>query len=238
MDQAQSDEVMCGRYSVAEPGKQDLKTRFQLVNWTGELGPRFNIAPTQRAPVILDAAADTLTMARWGLIPHWAKDIAIGNRMINARAETVAEKPAFRRPFRTQRCLVLCDGFYEWQKTGKGKVPHRITLGTGGPFAFAGIWDRWKDPDGRGTITSFAILTTEANRQMQPIHDRMPVILARRDERRWLDPELPERALQALSKPFTGVLRTYAISTLVNSPSHDVPEVIKPVRVTSVHMTS
>lgn len=163
--------------------------------------PRGNAAPTERMPVVvLSNDRRVLTGMRWGLVPFWAKDLAIGSRMINARSETVLEKPAFREAIARRRCLVPAGGFYEWQKTPGGKRPLRITLPGGDLFAFAGLWAKWKAPDG-STLRTYTILTTEPNEVLRPIHDRMPVILPRDAEDAWLDPATPVEAARALLKP-------------------------------------
>ena len=164
---------------------------------------------------------------RWGLIPHWAKDPGIGSRMINARAETVAEKPAFRDALRRRRCLVLADGFFEWQRTDRAKRPMRIVMRSGEPFAFAGLWSVWKDPNGN-RVPSCAIITTEANGLLRPIHDRMPVILARDAEEFWLDGgAIDPGALGGVLAPFTAdAMEAYEVSTLVNSAANNHPGVI------------
>ncbi len=220
---------MCGRYTQVMSWSEMIGL-YRITDTTHRLNlpPRYNIAPTQEAPVVR-AIGDgrRLDMLRWGLVPAWAKDIDIGARMINARAETVAEKPSFKAAFRRRRCLVTCDGFYEWQKTPAGKQPYRITLKGGEPFAFAGLWERWeKAADGK-PIESFTIVTTEANAFLRPIHIRMPVILGSDDYDSWLDTEgtPPDRAAKLL-RPFAGNLDATPVSTHVNSPQNDDPECI------------
>jgi putative SOS response-associated peptidase YedK len=165
-------------------------------------------------------------MLRWGLIPSWAKDPAMGAKLINARAETVAEKPSFRSAFRHRRCLVVADGFYEWQKQEGKKQPFYFRLQDGQPFAFAGLWESWKDPNGE-VVDSCTILTTEANQLMQPIHDRMPVILASQDYDLWLDPTVQSEQLQNLLQPFPSeAMVSYPVSTKVNKPTNDTPELV------------
>jgi len=221
---------MCGRYTLIDLQAALRDRGLHVSPGPKSLLPLYNIAPSQRVPVVLNTAPDRLTMARWGLIPHWAKDPTIGYRMINARAETVAQKPAFRRPFQRQRCLVLADGFYEWQRLGGHKVPCRITLTTGTPFAFAGLWDAWEDPTTRAPLTTFTIITTTANRLLTPIHDRMPVMLPRAQEAAWLREDLSERAALACLKPYPAAqMQTAEVSPLVNSPRNNGPEVLRPV---------
>jgi putative SOS response-associated peptidase YedK len=221
---------MCGRYTQTASVKE-LRERFGVADDAPlELKPRYNIAPTQEAPVIVDDDGRKLALYRWGLIPSWAKDPALGHKLINARAETVAEKPSFRKPFQARRCLVPADGFYEWRRIiGGGKVPTRIVLPARETFAMAGLWDSWKGPDGK-EVRTFAILTTEANAAMRPVHDRMPVILTRQGESAWLSLQTPAPVVEALLKPWSGELETYAVSPLVNSPRNDAPELIEPAR--------
>ncbi|MCH7795368.1 MAG: SOS response-associated peptidase, partial [Proteobacteria bacterium] len=167
---------------------------------------------------------------RWGLIPAWAKDPAIGNRTINARAETVAEKPAFRAAFRERRCLIVADGFYEWKTEAGGKQPYRITLVDGGPFALAGLWERWAGPHGGEAIESCTIVTTEANARLRAIHPRMPVILAPDAFDPWLDPETPGAEAEALLVPYPSeALTHYRVSPRLNSPANDDPALIEPL---------
>ncbi|WP_042334468.1 SOS response-associated peptidase [Desulfosporosinus meridiei] len=222
---------MCGRYSFSKP--KNITERFGIVQleFEFEFGPRFNIAPSQEVPVVIHKnGSNLLLMFRWGLIPYWAKDESIGNKLINARAETLAEKPSFRRSFEEKRCLVLADGFYEWKKEGRIKKPYRITLQDGRPFAFAGLWDSWLSPTGQ-TINSCAIITTTPNKLMEPIHNRMPVILPQGMESLWLDSgAIPSREVKGLLTPFPAEgMVAYEVSPLVNSPRNDEPECIVPV---------
>jgi putative SOS response-associated peptidase YedK len=221
---------MCGRYTLASPDDTiaevfDLTTDPTLV-------PRYNIAPTQDVAVLRTPPAHDvreIEMLRWGLIPSWAKDPAIGNRMINARSETVDQKPSFKAAFRRRRCLVVADGFYEWQRLTHGKQPHYIRLTDGEPFAFAGLWERWEGADGI-VIETCTILTTAANELMAPLHDRMPVILERSHHDLWLDPEMGEaRALKPLLEPYPSEKMTaHAVSKLVNNPGNDDPKCVQP----------
>jgi len=193
---------MCGRFTYAKEFRE-LRIRFHLDRDIPLFRPRYNIAPGQEVAVIFNRdGARGLAMMQWGLVPAWVKDPAIDNRMINARAETLAEKPAFKRLIGKRRCVVPADGFYEWRKEGKRKVPMRFRLKTGEPFGFAGLWDSWRRPDGN-ELQSFTIITTDANEFIRPIHDRMPVILTQEDEERWLDLELKEPAkLLSLLRPY------------------------------------
>src|SRR4051794_30976416 len=190
---------MCGRYAIVLVGDGSLQRRFSLEELLDDPAPRFNVAPTQALPVITRNSPNRAEMMRWGMIPFWAKDPAIGSRMINARAETVAEKPAFKRSLRSQRCLVPASGFFEWKRDGETRTPHFIHLTDEPLFAFAGLYDRWRSPDGQ-EVMSYSILTIEPNDLMAPIHNRMPVVLDREDEGIWLDPDItePERLLPLL----------------------------------------
>jgi putative SOS response-associated peptidase YedK len=211
---------MCGRYSLKTPADQ-LAEHFRLAK-APSLSPRFNIAPPQMIAVV---RGGTWGQVRWGLIPSWAKDPAIGNRMINARAETVAEKPAFREALARSRCLVPADGYYEWQRQdGKGqrKQPFYIRLRDGRPFAFAGLWERWTGPDGTAVETC-AILTTEPNESLRAIHDRMPVILTPNEYDQWLDPYIRQaQLLQPLFRAYPPEdMTAYPVSLRVNDPQND-----------------
>jgi putative SOS response-associated peptidase YedK len=219
---------MCGRYTLTASPRV-LEARFELSHVPGDLKPRFNIAPGQKVAVVADETPRELAMFRWGLVPSWAKDFSVGDRMINARAETVAEKPAFRAAFRDRRCLVLADGFYEWKREGKQKLPTYIRMRSGEPFAFAGLWESWRTTEGK-EIRSCTIITTEPNELLATIHNRMPVILAIEDCATWLSRQ-PNSSpkLKGLLKPFSGeALEAYAVSRLVNSPSNDRAECIRP----------
>jgi len=220
---------MCGRYALIDLQAALKEAGLGIALGPKTLLPRYNIAPSQDVAAVLNASSGRLTMARWGLIPHWAKDPKTGRRMINARAETVAEKPAFREPFRQKRCLVLADGFYEWQRIGKHKVPYRIMLEKGRPFAFAGLWDVWENPTAPPPLTTCTIITTSANTLVRRIHDRMPVILDRISMKTWLSDDLTEARARALLKPYPPEkMRAVEISPLINAPSNDGPDIIKP----------
>ena len=207
--------------------------RYSLIADLGELAKRhefdgdwlafdskYDVAPTQEVLTVVGGENRRAGYMRWGLIPHWAKNASIGSRMINARAETVAQKPAFRDALRRRRCLVLADGFYEWQRTGAVRRPMRVVMRSGEPFAFAGLWSVWRDPDGNA-IPSCAIITTAANDLLRPIHERMPVILPRDMEEFWLD------ALTSVLAPYSSdEMETYEVSSLVNSVGNDGPGVV------------
>ena len=220
---------MCGRFTLRTPAHR-LAEAFG-VDALPNLAPRYNIAPTQDVVAIRHAdAGRELAMLRWGLIPGWAKDPAIGSRMINARAETVAEKPSFRAAFRQRRCLVAADGFYEWQKAAEGpKQPYYIRLESDAPFAIAGLWERWRDPAGE-TVESCTLITTEANAALAPIHPRMPVILAPADYDAWLDPRpASPDALHDLLRPYPGAeMAVIPIGRHVNNVRNDDPGCIEP----------
>jgi len=221
---------MCGRYSFTNPEQLKAPGRFELDLFPANLAPRYNIAPSQQVPAILNQAPRELQLVRWGLIPSWAKDPTIGYRMINARAETLAAKPAFRRPLQRQRCLIPADGFYEWQRLETRKVPHWITLTSREVFAFAGLWDTWTDPKTNTAIASCTIITTTPNELLAPIHDRMPVILPREREAMWLSETLSPEQACALLKPYSATpMKASPVSALVNSPSNDTPQVLEPV---------
>ncbi|MDE2802944.1 MAG: SOS response-associated peptidase [Chloroflexota bacterium] len=186
---------MCGRYSlIADLG--ELARRFEFDGDWDAFDKRHNIAPTQGVLTVRAGAPRHAEIMRWGLVPSWAKDLKVGNRMFNARGETVAERPAFRSALRRRRCLVLADAFYEWQKVAGGKRPMRIALRSGEPFAFAGLWETWRDPSGV-VIPSCTIITTTPNDLLASIHDRMPVILPRELENLWLDTEVQEAGVLA-----------------------------------------
>lgn len=195
--------------------------------------PRYNIAPTQDVPAVVarrQGGGRQLRLFRWGLIPSWAKDPEIGNRLINARGETVAEKASFRGPLARRRCLILADGFYEWQKVRGGKQPHHIRMRDGSAFAMAGLWDHWTSPDG-SEIESCTILTTTPNEMLEQIHNRMPVILSPKDYGLWLDPQVrPSPAMHALLRPFPAEeMEARAVSKFVNNPGNDSQECIRPL---------
>lgn len=217
---------MCGRYTLTSGGEA-VAQQFQLAE-TPQLAPRYNIAPTQPVAVVRGPAGGReLALLRWGLIPSWAKDLSVGARMINARAETAADKPAFRSAMRQRRCLILADGFYEWQALPGGKQPFYFQLAERGPFALAGLWEQWRGPDG-APVQSCTILTTEANDLLRPLHDRMPVILRPADYHTWLDPKLQDPgALQALLAAYPAELMTARpVSKAVNKVGNDGPELI------------
>jgi len=221
---------MCGRFTLTlDPG--DLQEAYPGLVVPGGLTPRFNIAPTQPVAVIPNIGEYRLDYYVWGLIPSWAKDPEIGSRMINARSETLAEKPAFRNSYRRKRCLVLADGFYEWKQLegGKAKQPVYIYMKSRQPFAFAGLWDLWHAPDG-SEVRSCTIITTQPNELLQSIHNRMPVILPSQAQPVWLDPseQSPDRLSKFLISYPSDEMMAHPVSRLVNSPQNDVAECIMP----------
>jgi putative SOS response-associated peptidase YedK len=218
---------MCGRFSIATPW-QELKKRFDAEIPEGFYKPRYNAAPGQDMLAIPEETPHRADFFHWGLIPHWAKDPKIGNRMINARAETVAEKPSFRTPFKKHRCLVLADGFYEWDKRSTKHVPYRIILKNDQSFAFAGLCDYWKDEKGK-EVKSFTIITTKANSLVSKIHDRMPVILPKEKEQTWLNPGLDLKEAEKMLEAYPSrEMKMYPISILINNPKVDNAAVMNP----------
>ncbi len=220
---------MCGRFVLTVDPDQ-VQLAFNLTDMPPTWAPRFNIAPSQPIALITNEQPQALTFHRWGLIPSWAKDPKIGYKMINARSETAAEKPSYRAAFKRRRCLIPADGFFEWQKRDGGKVPMFIHLTDQPVFAFAGLWEIWYSPEGDELRTA-TILTTEPNDFMAKIHNRMPVILERKDYEQWLAPD-DQRAndLMPLMKPYDSEkMAAYRVSTFVNSPANDTPEAIEPV---------
>jgi putative SOS response-associated peptidase YedK len=223
---------MCGRFTLTiDPGElQDAFPGYTIPQQG--ISPRYNIAPSQPIAAILNQASPKLDFLVWGLIPSWVKDPQMGNRMINARSETLAEKPSFRNAYRRRRCLIPADGFYEWQVIPgrKSKQPVYIHLQEHKPFAFAGLWEIWRAPDG-SEVYSAAIITTQANDFIKPIHDRMPVILKPSNYEEWLDAgERHPETLAHLLVPYpNNEMAAYPVSQAVNSPQNDQPECIKPM---------
>ena len=229
---------MCGRFTLRTPANI-IKDVFGL-ELLPYFQPRYNIAPSQPVAVVrVEDDERRLRMLRWGLVPWWAQDPAIGNRLINARAETVATKPAYREPFEQRRCLIPADGFYEWQRLGnERKQPFHIDLSNGDPLAFAGLWDRWHDR-GTGSVTeSCALITIEANSVVAPIHHRMPVMLTSSSFSAWLERRTKPDRLHKLLRPIDAEqIRATPVSTLVNRPENDNLRCLDPVVVPSSHQT-
>jgi putative SOS response-associated peptidase YedK len=222
---------MCGRYTFITPAPA-IAERFGVA-LPESVTPNYNAAPSQRLPVVTNAAPDQVRLFQWGLVPAWVKERGTGPQPINARAETLAEKPSFRQLLQRRRCLVLADSFYEWQQTGgaKGpKTPHRILLQSEQPFAFAGLWDEWVERSTGEVLPTFTIITTEPNALMARLHNRMPVMLPdRAAEQAWLDDGTPPATRQDLLRPYPAdLMREYVVSTLVNSPAHNDPSVLLP----------
>lgn len=224
---------MCGRYSLYADYRTLLE-RFEIEETAVEesaYATSYNIAPSQEVlAVVNDGTKNRLGFLKWGLVPPWAKDEKVGYKMINARAETAAEKPSFRQAFKKKRCLVIADSFYEWRRTDEGKTPMLIKLKRGEPFAFAGLWESWKSPEGK-VVNSCTILTTKSNELMGTIHDRMPVVLSKEGEKIWLDPKVqdPDVLGELLTAFDSKEMEAYEVSDAVNSPKHKGPELIKKV---------
>lgn len=226
------EKTMCGRYSLTHTA-QDIGARFE-VEAPADFSPRYNVAPTQEMPVVraADSGARRCDALRWGLIPFWADDEKIGNRMINARSETAAQKPSFRAAFRRRRCLVVADGFYEWVEKDGDKWPLRITLGGGDLGAFAGLWERWSKDDGR-VVESYTILTAAAAPELESLHDRMPVWAPEDCWEAWLfDDDGAQKVLEAMLEAFPGAsVGYYPVSRELNRPGNDEPKLIEPAEV-------
>ncbi|MBW4630619.1 MAG: SOS response-associated peptidase [Iphinoe sp. HA4291-MV1] len=238
---------MCGRFTLIQTAEALYQTFH--VEKVPELKPQYNIAPTQMVGAVLynqQSKKREFRQLRWGLIPSWSKEAPNGAKLINARAETVAEKPAFRSAFKYRRCLIVADGFYEWQLQAEKKQPYYFRLQEGKPFGFAGLWEQWRSQSGRSApspvgaasvigedeeIASCTILTTEANELVQPVHERMPVILQEQDYDVWLNPEVQtSEVLQQLLHPYPSEAMTaYPVSKVVNSAKHNTPDCIKPL---------
>lgn len=231
---------MCGRFTISKT-EEELEKRFGADFYTRVLEARYNIAPSRNSPVITGIEPNTFQFFRWGLIPFWAKEAAIGLKMINARLETVREKPAFREAWLKRRCLVVADSWYEWKADAKRKQPFRLLRKDRDAFAFAGLWESWhppsvdqnggdktRDPD--QTLHSFTILTRPAHPVFQSIHDRMPVILQKSDERLWIDPLLPESDFGSLLDHFEeDDWESYPVSDAVNNARNEDKRLLEPV---------
>jgi len=219
---------MCGRFTLHLPPEliAEIFGMQQPVDFT----PRFNVAPSQSHPVVrLTGEGREIRPLKWGLIPHWAQDSRLGYSMFNARAETLSIKPAFRGSFRSRRCLVVADGFYEWRHEGKDKEPFYITLRDGGVMPYAGLWDEWHDPAGE-VVETFTIITCASNGLVRPLHERMPVIVSRKDYDTWLDPDVPAERVKELLQPYPAERMTlWRVGALVNNPRNDSEECIRKV---------
>ena len=225
---------MCGRYRLSRR-KQIIEEHFDSDPWDEEWSPRYNIAPTQPIPVIRQHPKEPvrqISIMRWGLIPHWAKDASGAASTINARSETAATKPAFRDPLKYRRCLIPADGFYEWVRKGASKQPFCFEVNEGELFAFAGLWDGWRGSSGQWVKTC-SILTTTPNAVTSPVHDRMPVILDPDSFDLWLDPGMQDgTAASELLKPYDArLMRCYPVSTRINRVANDDEECSRPVKI-------
>lgn len=221
---------MCGRFTLTSSGKR-LREHFALSAAPDEVVPRYNIAPTQPVLVIPNRSQRLLREARWGLVPHWAKSLAVGHRMINARAETLPTRAAFRTALERRRCLIPADGFYEWKRAGRQRSPFFVHSRDGEPIGFAGLWDIWRSPQGEA-VASCTIITTAPNQLIAPLHDRMPVILDPKSYDAWLNPRpQPAEVLMPLLVPAPAdALEFYPVSPLVNSPNNEDAACILPIQ--------
>lgn len=223
---------MCGRYTNAAK-KDQIRKEFsaKIPNAVSDK-PRYNIAPSQMIEVVLnDNTERIVSLLKWGLIPHWAKDAEIGNKLINARGETLSEKPSFRDAFKNRRCIIPATGFYEWKKGRDGKQPYYFHLKEKDVFGFAGLWEEWIDKETNKVIETCTIITTEANEVLKPVHDRMPVILKAEDYDEWLDTTIKKAEnLQKFLAPYSAnEMESYSVSKSVNVPDSDSKELIKPL---------
>jgi putative SOS response-associated peptidase YedK len=219
---------MCGRFQISKI-EDDLQVRFHVDVEHEWLRQIFNAAPMMILPVITSEEPQRLNFFRWGLVPFWAKDPSIGNKMINAKAETLAEKPSFKNALKSRRCLIPANGFYEWKREGNKKLPYRICRKDEELFAFAGLWEKWRDPAGE-TLQTFTIITTQPNEIIAEIHDRMPAILDPELERHWLDIRVPvNEVLQYLRPLDAHVMKKYRVSEKINNVRNNSPELIEEI---------
>jgi len=218
---------MCGRYSFVPT--ESIAARFDIQQAQLTLLPRYNVAPSQSMPVVVRKSPNRLVEMQWGLIPSWSKEPRAQFSTINARAETITKSPVFRGPFKSRRCLVPASGFYEWRQTGQGKQPYCIRLKAGELFAFAGLYDVWRNGEGN-ELYSYTIITTTPNDLVAPIHNRMPVILQQEDEQVWLDNEADSARLLALLVAYPAdKMEAYPVSRAVNSPANEGAELLQSV---------
>jgi len=220
---------MCGRFTVTNP--EAILLELVGENEHPEIEARYNVTPGQKSSVVTvgEDGSRRLTEMRWGLVPSWVRNPTSGRRMINARVETVAEKPAFRDSVVHRRCVVAADGFYEWQRSSGGKQPYLVRLNDGAPFGFAGLWDGWRSPEGH-VLDTFTILTTAANALVEPIHKRMPVMLNRQQREAWLMPWTGSESIQQFSEPFPALaMEAIPVSDYVNNPAHDSVECLQSI---------
>ena len=224
---------MCGRFTMAIDS-EDLRTELALGQMPPDWEKRYNIAPSQDVATVPDPDNRDVVWMRWGLVPFWAKDPSIGNKMINARAETVAEKPSFRNSFKNKRCLILANGFYEWRKSGGQSIPFYFQLKGGEPFAFAGLWDDWENKGvssmpGLPGLTTCTLITTSANEDVRAVHPRMPVVLTKETMWDWLEEDDPKALESLLRPPPAGSLIAYQVSRDVNSPQNQGEYLVEPI---------
>jgi len=220
--------AMCGRIALIQVDEKILQDRVNVDDVSIVEMARYNIAPGQEIVMITGENRSALSQARWGFVPHWATDEKIGYKMINARAESVAEKPSFRNAFKSRRCLIIADTFYEWKKAKGTKIPYRIGLKGFKPFAFASIWEVWKKE--KKTVTSCSIITTTSNTLLEPIHDRMPVILEQKHENKWLSEKTTvDQALKLMAPYPAKKMEAYPLSSLVNSPKNNTKAILEPL---------
>ena len=223
---------MCGRFTQKSERKV-ISLEFYVHDFVSDVLASYNVAPGQEAGLIIGNGRNRYTRYRWGLVPFWAKDPSIGNRMINARAETVMEKPSFRQAFTARRCLVPADGFYEWRKNGSSKTPFYVHLSSNRPMSFAGLWETWRpnrEGEEKETLHTFTIITTEANDTLRELHDRMPVIVPPEKRALWLNRDADPAELRGLLAPLdSSEIEFYEVSRMVNSPKNNAPECIEPV---------
>jgi putative SOS response-associated peptidase YedK len=219
---------MCGRYSIPEP--ENIPIHFKGTRIGYDLTPRYNAAPRQELPVVVGDGEKHVELMRWRLVPFWAKDTSIGYKMINARAETLSVKPSFRKALALQRCIVPAGGFFEWKQVGKEKIPYYIYLKNTHVFGFAGLYDVWRDKEGK-ELKTYTIITTEPNELLEPIHNRMPAILEKQDEVTWLNPDVtePDRLIKLLHPYPSEEMEAYPVSRLVNAPANDTKAILEPV---------
>lgn len=230
---------MCGRFLVIST-KKKLEKVFNAKFEDSTFPPRYNAAPSQYLPIITGEKPKKIQLYKWGLLPHWAKDEKIAHKLINARAESVNQKPAFKQYFESQRCIIIADGFFEWKKSRSGKTPHLIKMKNNEPFAFAGIWSEWAGEkaqsqmnfnDDTETLYTFSIITTPPNALTRRIHDRMPAILHKGDYEKWIDKGTDPEKAHKLLKPYpASEMQEYEISTKVNNPKHNTSEILEPIK--------
>ena len=226
---------MCGRF-IQKAERKIIGEEFYIALFINDIITSYNVAPGQNAGIIINRGDNVYVQHRWGLVPSWAKDQKIGNRMINARAETVAQKPSFKSAFKSRRCLVPVDGFYEWKRTDGYKLPYYIHHRSERPFSLAGLWETWKSPEG-SDLRTFTIITTDASSALRTLHDRMPVVIPPEKRPMWLDSAADTQDLETLLVPYDSAeLQFHQVSRMVNSPNNNSPQCIIPVESDSKDM--